>query len=380
MCNDSQEMSFIDERYYFARLAVTEGIGAVLAKKLVAYCGGAAAVYERNLKQLATIPGIGTQNIQHLFSQKAKEDAEQVMRDVERLGLRMIPYTDSDYPRRLVQCHDAPLLLFQKGRTDLNPAYALSVVGTRYATDYGKGFTDRFIEGLKDTGVVVVSGLAHGIDIQAHKAALRHGLPTIAVLAHGLDHIYPAVNRPTAKRMQEEGGSLLSEFVPGTPADKDRFPMRNRIIAGLSDATVVMESDKKGGSMITARMANDYARDVFALPGRVGDRYARGTNLLIRTDAAHLLESPKEFLKMMGWDERPKESASQASLFVELDQLERTLAEAMGTEPTPVDVIAARTDWPMSKVSAMLLSMEFKGLVRAMPGKRYTWTGGLVSA
>lgn len=358
---------------HFIRLSLIEGIGPVIAKKLIAHCGGVEEVFSASMKQLISIDGIGTNHAEKVRHSKTMEQAEEVLEALEKSEEKALTYLDKDYPRRLNACDDAPLILYVKGEVDLNVPFVLSIVGTRHATEYGKAMTEQFLEDLAPLKPLVVSGLAHGIDVTAHRAAMRYGCPTVGVLAHGLDMVYPAIHRKIARDMCRNGG-LLSEFNHGTRPDKERFPMRNRIVAGMSDVTVVMESDVSGGSLITARMANDYARDVFALPGRLTDRFSKGTNDLISRDAAHLLQSAEEFMKMMGWELRRKEENVQTSLFVELDPREKNLMAAMSKEPRSVDAISVESALPMSEVSALLLGLEFKGLVRALPGKRYATT------
>jgi len=355
---------------HFIRLSLIDGIGPINSKKLIAHRGGAEAVFKSSPKQLLSIEGIGPSHVDKILSAATGNKAEEMLRELEKTGHKAFTYLDPEYPRRLNNCEDAPLLLYMDGEAEMNQAFVLSIVGTRYATEYGKAVTEEFIEAISVLKPLVVSGLAHGIDVTAHKAAMRYGCPTIGVLAHGLDMVYPAIHRQIAKRMCDVGG-LLTEFPTGTRPEKERFPMRNRIVAGMSDATIVIESDVSGGSLITARMANDYARDVFALPGRTTDRFSRGTNDLIRRDAAHLLDSPEEFMKMMGWELAKKEEAVQTSLFVDLDPKEKNLVAAMSRDPRSVDIIAVESAMPMSEVSALLLGLEFKGMVRTFPGKRY---------
>jgi DNA processing protein len=355
---------------HFIRLSLIEGIGPVNAKKLIAHRGGAEEVFKSSRKQLLSIDGIGPSYVDKILSADTARAADALLETESKAGNNIFCYLDKAYPRRLNNCEDAPLLIFTQGEVDLNQAYVLSIVGTRHATEYGTRATEDFIKAISPLRPLIVIGLAHGIDVAAHKAAMRFDCPTVGVLAHGLDMVYPAIHRKVADRMCEQGG-LISEFPIGIKPDKERFPMRNRIVAGMSDATVVVESDVSGGSLITARMANDYARDVFAIPGRVTDRFSRGTNDLIRRDAAHLLDDPDEFMKMMGWELNKKEEVVQTSMFIELGSKEKSLVAALSKDPRSVDVIAVETAMPMSEVNAMLLGLEFKGMVRALPGKRY---------
>lgn len=355
---------------HFLRLSLLDGVGPVNARKLVAYCGGAEAVFAENKKGLCAIPGIGDKVAEVVLSQSTLDRAERELEWMRSEGVHAHSYLDADYPRRLTQCDDAPILLFYRGTPDLNPQRVLSIVGTRKATEYGRGFIHDFLREMRPYDPLILSGLAYGIDIIAHREALAHELRTVGVLAHGLDRVYPGAHRQTAHKMLERGG-LISEFVSGTKPDRERFPMRNRVVAGMCDATIVVESAARGGSMITAYLANEYNRDVFAVPGRVGDEYSEGCNLLIRNDVAHLLDNVEEFVKLMGWQQEESAAAAQTALFVDLRPEQEQLMTLLSTEPKTVDLITIESQLPMSKVSPMLLELEFMGLVRTLPGKQY---------
>jgi len=262
-------------------------------------------------------------------------------------------------------------MLYYKGNTDLNAQRVIAVVGTRNASDYGRHLCEQLIEGLVKSNVLIVSGLAYGIDSCAHRASLKEGLPTVGVLAHSLDRIYPYMNKGLAEKMLLQGG-LLTEFLSGTIPDRENFPRRNRIVAGMCDAVVVVESAKKGGALITADIANSYNRDVFAFPGRVGDVYSEGCNYFIRTNRAALLESADNIRYLMGWDDPKNKPSAQTKLFRDFSEDEEKIMSVLKlTQDIGIDDIMLNSELTASKVAAILLSFEFEGLVSALPGKRY---------
>jgi DNA processing protein len=268
-------------------------------------------------------------------------------------------------------CEDSPMMIYFKGKANLSQQRILSIVGTRMPSDYGKAMCEQIVKDLADQGVLIVSGLAYGIDTAAHRASLSVGLPTVAVLAHGLDQIYPYVNRPLAEKMTEKGG-LLTEFLSQTKLNRDYFPRRNRIIAGMADATLVIESATKGGALITAEIANSYNRDVFALPGRATDAKSSGCNLLIRNNKAALIQNAADICFMMGWDQSPQIFHIQQKLFTELNEQEKKVYEFLDTrKEADIDDIYLNSGLSAGKVAAILLKLEFDGLLRSLPGKRY---------
>lgn len=297
---------------------------------------------------------------------------------VETEGVRVLTPCDSGYPRRLWECVDAPLVLYARGEACLNARRVVSVVGTRRCTRYGQDLIHSFVHRLKELcpEVLVVSGLAYGVDIHTHRAALDEGNPTVAVLAHGLDQIYPRMHRDTAVRMLAQGG-LLTEFMAGTNADKRNFVQRNRIVAGISDVTVVVESANKGGSLITAGLANDYNREVMAFPGRVTDGCSAGCNSLIRANRAALITSAQDLVEMMGWEtEAERRSALargiQPELFPELSPEEQQVAQALqGSDKCHLNQLSLHTDLPISRLSGILFGLEMKGVVKMLPGGMY---------
>ena len=344
-------------------------------KKLIAYCGGAEAVFKESKKNLLLIPGIGSVIANSIVSQDLLSAAEFEMTFMDQNNIKPIYFLD-DYSFRLKQCGDAPILLYTQGTIDLNAKKIISIVGTRRATDYGKHSTERLIEGLSDfDDVLVVSGLAYGIDISAHKACLKYNVPTLAVLAHGLDRIYPQLHSQVSKEIQKQGG-LLSDFMSGTPPNRENFPKRNRIIAGLADATLVVEARKKGGALITADIANSYSRDVFAVPGRVGDVNSEGCNNLIRRNQAALVQSFADIGYLMNWDkEVPKNESKQGSLFLDLDRDEQEVMGILASkEKLNMDMIALQAKLSIPIIMQVLLQLELKGIVRNLPGNLYAKT------
>jgi DNA processing protein len=350
-------------------------VGDIVAKKLIAYCGSLEAVFSEKEKALAKIPGIGTLIASSISKSLKSKDifgiAEKEVEFNTKFGVRTIFFLDQDYPKRLIHCEDSPVTIFTLGNCNYNSTKIISIVGTRKATNYGKDFCKQLITDFKNSGIeiLVVSGLAYGIDIAAHKAAIDENIPTTGVLAHGLDKIYPAAHRKYAKQMILNGG-LITEFLTNTNPDKPNFVKRNRIIAGLADATIVVESDRKGGALITADIANSYNRDVFAIPGRINDKYSSGTNQLIKTNRAILAESATDIATFLGWESTFEKEATQSAFFTDFEPDELSLALLLEKEGNlPIDMLALLGKMPVSKVSATLLNMEFKSIVKCLPGK-----------
>jgi len=360
-----------EQQLYMIALTHVAGIGQVRARELVAYCGGPKEVFTKNKTELGRIPGIGTVVADAVIKSDVLKQAEQELLACERHGVRILTYMDKDYPQRLNHCADAPIVLYMKGNANLNPERTLSVVGTRNATAHGKEVTAKIIADLQSLNVTIVSGLAYGIDIAAHRAALKHGLPTIACLAHGLDQIYPSLHAGTAKEMLEQG-ALISEFQQGTKPDRENFPTRNRIVAGMTDATLVVEAGIKGGALITATLAADYNRDVFAVPGRTTDVFSEGCHKLIRENKASLVTSAHDIIAALNWDMvAPAIPTRQQRLLLGLTPEQEKMVEVLGETSLSVDQLAGRSGMSMSKVSGLLLEMEFEGIVRSLPGKVY---------
>ena len=357
------------------RIALTliDGVGDVLARQLISYCGSPEAVFREKKKNLERIPDIGPKTAAAISAFRDFERAEKELEFVRKHNIRMFYYQDEDYPHKLKNCYDAPLLLYFKGSADLNHNRMVAVVGTRNATEYGKDFVNGLIRELGDMKAIVVSGLAYGIDIAAHKACLQHGVETLGVIAHGLDRIYPGSHSTVARKMIGQGG-LVTEFNSGTDPDRENFPRRNRIIAGLSDAVIVVEAAKKGGALITAELANSYNRDVFALPGRIGDSYSEGCNMLIKSNRAALIQSAQDIRYIMGWDDEAgkKSKVIQKSLFNDLSDDEKMILQLLNAAgASQIDTIMIQTGMTQSKLASLLLSLEFAGCVRCLPGKLF---------
>ncbi len=360
-----------DSLLYQIALTLLPMVGDVNGKKLVAYCGGAEAVFKEKKSALLKIPGIGQATLNGILNHSVFQRAEKEINIIENNSYSAYFYTHPDYPTRLLNCEDGPIMLYGKGNLQMNVSRVLAVVGTRRATHYGKNICEKIIEGLVDKDILVVSGLAYGIDSCAHRQALLNNMQTIGVLGHGLDRLYPAQNRKLAESMLEDGG-LLTEFLSETIPDRENFPKRNRIVAGMCDAILVVESDRRGGALITAEIGNSYNRDVFAVPGRVGDLYSRGCNFLIRNHRAALAETADDIAYIMGWEDRHISQRQQTVLFTTLSKDEEMIMELMRHEsPMSVDHIAIKTKMAVSKVAAALLNLEFEGMVRSLPGKLY---------
>ena len=363
---------------YLVALGKIPGVGGVLTRFLISYAGSAQQVFKMPIGKLLKVPKVGEKIAKAIHQSDNIKDAEEELLWCEKEGIRLLTYLDSDYPQRLTRCHDAPILLFLKGNAKLNPQRSISIIGTRHASDYGKMVTEQIVEGLSSYGVTVISGLALGIDIAAHKAALKFNQPTFAVLGHGLDTIYPWQNKSIAEKMLAEGG-LISEYPSNTKPDRNNFPQRNRIVAGMSDATIVIESAVSGGAMITAEMSFSYNRDLFAIPGRWNDEYAQGCLKLIKENKAQLITSADDIAETLGWKKSdtkatPLEQLSiQRSLFESLDENEKMIANVMiKGQAIELDKLHYLCNLPLSTLSSTLLSLEFKGIVRSHPGKQFS--------
>ena len=357
---------------YEVALTLVPGIGDVNGKKLVAYCGGAEAVFREKKKSLSKIPGIGEKTVDSILSQDVLSRAERELDFADKHGMRILYYLNSDYPRRLQHCYDSPMVLYCSGYTDLNVAKIIGVVGTRNVTDYGKLMTDKVISDLVADEVLVVSGLAYGVDTCAHYASVKYGLKTAAVLAHGLHTIYPPVNRNLARKILDEGGCLLTEQISGTEPDRENFPKRNRIVAGMIDCLIVVESAAKGGALITAEIANTYDRDVFAFPGKIGDVYSEGCNKLIKENKANIMTDVEDLRYIMRWNEDKKVVAKQMRMFRNFSEDEQKVMDVFGNDNVIyLDKIITETTLSPTKIASILLSLEFDGVLTALPGKRY---------
>ncbi len=354
-------------------LSLLKGIGPINARNLVAYCGGVDPIFtDRKLKNtLAKVPGIGAKLIASITDRKVLAEAEKELAYVRKHGIRMMFYLDHEYPRRLKNCPDAPVLLYAKGPADLDHHHMVAIVGTRTPSDLGRKLCQELVEGLAEVNATIVSGLAYGIDIVAHRSAVKLDLPTIGCVAHGLDRLYPGEHAATAKEMLEHG-ALVTELPSGSPFAPGNFPARNRVIAGLSDCTVVIESGPKGGSLITADIANSYDREIFAYPGRPSDPRSEGCNALIQQNKAMLVTSPKDVITFMEWLPQANKKAVQASLFVDLLPEEQALVDIIKSKgKIAIDELCIESRLTQGKAASLLLNLEFNGVVRSLPGKMY---------
>jgi len=361
---------------YKIGITLIKGIGNNLAKNLIAYVGSVEGIFKETQQNLAKIPGIGEVLSTEIVSQNILPRAEQEIEFIEKNKIQALYFADRNYPFRLKECPDSPVMIYTKGNCDLNNGKFIGIVGTRNATETGKENCRNLINNLASAqpNSIIVSGMAYGVDICAHKTALDAGLPTIGVVGHGLDRIYPAAHRPTAVKMLQQG-VLLTEYLSQTTPDRPNFVQRNRIIAGLCDAIVVVESASRGGALITAEMANDYNRDVFAFPGRITDEWSTGCNALIKKNKASLIESADDILQFMNWEKQNSTDAPtiQTTLFVDLSDEEQEIASTLRQHPDGIQVneLAIQMTKPFSKISSALLQMEFKGIVKCLPGGMY---------
>jgi DNA processing protein len=356
---------------YQIALTLLPDVGPVSQKRLIAFCGNVEDIFREKKKFLLRIPGIHRKMVDSIINQQVLDRATEEVAFIQRNKVRPLFYLSPHYPERLKHCADSPVMLYFKGECDLNPSRVIAVVGTRRPSRYGLQQCEALMEGLAGYGVLVVSGLAYGIDACAHQQALRSALPTVGVLAHGLDRIYPPVHRKMASSMMERGG-LLTDYLNGTNPDRQNFPSRNRIVAGMVDAVVVIESGPKGGALITADIANSYSRDVFAIPGRNTDPASEGCNLLINNNKAGILLGAAHLAKMMGWDDEKPVKQRQRELFIDLTEEEEQIVMVVKEHNEPViDKVSLLSGLTVSRTAALLLGLELKGIVRCLPGKKY---------
>ena len=359
-----------DELVAQLALELIPGVGSKGIKQLTSYCGSASSVFKTPKSKLLKVPGVGETMANLVLTYRPFSEAETIIKAGEKQGIDILHYTNSRYPNRLKQILDAPNILYFKGNGDLNPKKSIAVVGTRKTSEYGRRITDQLISDLSAFDVTVTSGLAYGIDIQAHRAALKHKIPTLAVLAGGLDRLYPSTHKKYAEEMCMNGG-ILSESIPGTKPDPHLFPARNRIIAGMTDATIVVEAAEKGGALITAHQADSYDRVVFAVPGNIGSEYSIGTNRLIASQKALIYTGIQDLIYHLGWElEGPKPSSRELP---DLSNDEQIIYETLQAknEAMEIDIIALQSQLSINQVASNLLSLEFKNLVKSLPGKKY---------
>lgn len=347
-------------------------VGPVLARQLISYCGSIEAVFSESKRTLKAIPGIGEEIAsQVVHSKNAMLAADEELKLIEKENIRYVFFHDNDYPSRLRHQPDSPLVLYYKGNVNLNPERSIAIVGTRKPTVYGKSVTQEIVEALASYDVTMFSGLAYGIDITAHKHCLEHNVPTIGVMGSGMGTIYPDAHAGVAKKMMENGG-IVTEFNFHTGPDAVNFPMRNRIVAGICDALVVIESGVKGGSMITAQLANDYNKDVFAIPGRKIDRSSSGCNHLIKTQQAHLVETGEDIVNLMSWNRKTKQQSFQTDLFADMSATEKEIYRLiLDGGAKDIDTLAYESKSTPGELASVLLMLEFKGAIKSLPGKKY---------
>lgn len=357
---------------YTLALQHIPNIGDITAKRLISHCGSAEAVLKEKRQNLQKIDGIGSVILDSLFKPHHLKEAEKEIRFIEDNNIQVFYFEGDDYPEKLKHCIDGPILLFQSGKVNLKKQRLISIVGTRKITTNGIAFCENLVETLKPFNPVIISGFAYGTDITAHKAAIKNNLQTVACLAHGLDQIYPKAHKKYMVDMEKNGG-FFTDFWSTDNFDRNNFLKRNRIIAGLSEATIVIESAQKGGSLVTADIANSYNRDVFAVPGRTTDNQSLGCNNLIKQQRAHMLTTPLDVPYILNWElEDAKKPAIQKQLFIELDATEKVIYNYLKeNEKQQLDIIAINCNLPIFKVASILLTMELKGVVRPLPGKLF---------
>lgn len=361
-----------EEVLHVLALKLTPGIGDILAKQLISYCGSAKAIYAERKGTLAKIPNIGLKTIHAILVDDFLAKADRILDDCIKRGISIVPYFHADYPQHLKLVNDSPLLIYTKGKVAFPKNKIVSIVGTRKATEYGKQITEKIVEELIAYQAVVVSGLAYGIDVAAHRAALKAGLPTVAVLAGGLDSIYPAAHKRTANEMLESGG-WVSEYPPGTQPEMHNFPARNRVIAGMAEAVIVVEAASKGGALITANIAYSYNREVFAVPGTLEHEYSSGCNALIRSQRANIYTGIKDLEYLLGWEPGDQTAGKKPVDLSQYSADEQKIMNALyeAKSGLQLDELSWRTQISINETVSYLLNLEFNGLLKSLPGKRY---------
>jgi DNA processing protein len=361
-----------DEILYQLALTFVDDVGPKTARMLLSHFGSARAILRAPAKELKGVGGMGEVRAKACKDDTVFRKAEEELAFIQKNAIRTLFINDKEYPSRLRDCEDAPMMLFYQGTAPLNAEKMVAIVGTRKNTDYGLRATEALVEGLQAQGdIVVVSGLAYGIDAIAHRKCVQIGIPTVGVVAHGLDRIYPPANKTLAKDMLANGG-VLTEFPSGTTPDRTNFPLRNRIVAGLSDVTVVVESDEKGGAMITGYVAASYNREVAAFPGRVFDTKSDGPNKLIRKNIASLITGAQDLMDVMGWAGARPSKRDQQQLFSQLSEDEQRITSVLqGKDGLHADELMLQTGLTTAQIGALLLQMEMAGIVKALPGKMF---------
>ena len=360
-----------EELKYQIALTLVNGIGAVQARLLLDHFETAENIFKAKKRDLGLIEGIGEFRASQIKAFDCFKEAEDEIAFIEKHHIQPLSITNKDYPQKLLHCYDAPTMLYYRGSTSLNSHKSISIIGTRTNTDYGKQITEKIIDELQQHNVIIVSGLAFGIDAIAHKASVKNQLPTVGVLAHGLDSIYPAQHKSLAKEMLLNGG-LLTEFRKNTKADKHNFPRRNRIVAGMTDATIIIESSEKGGSIITAELAYNYNRDVFAVPGKITDSKSAGCLKLIQQNKAALFTTVEQMLEELGWQQKSQNIKKQRELFIELSEDEKIVVDIIKEKDSVgIDEIYLKSNLSSSSVASAILTLELQNVLICMPGKMY---------
>jgi DNA processing protein len=356
---------------YALALQAVPNIGDITAKKLIHHCGSPEAVFKESKTALSKIKGISQRSIKNIYDSTHLKAAEKELVFMEKESIQGLYFENPNYPFKLKHCIDGPIVLFQKGKIDWENQPVISIVGARKITTYGLAQCEKIIESLSVFNPIIVSGFAYGTDIAAHKAALKHQLQTVGCMAQGLQHTYPKQHLKYRNKIEKQGG-FVTDFWSTAPMDPSNFLRRNRLIAGLSEATIVIESAEKGGSLVTAAMAFDYNREVFALPGRMTDSQSQGCLNLIKTKNAHLVSTPADIPYILNWSLETQKKIVQKKLFVELDSDEKIIYNYLKKEEkTALDVIAIACEMPTSKAAYLLLNLELKGVCRPLPGKEF---------
>jgi DNA processing protein len=353
------------------RLQKCKAIGDILAKKLIVNVGDVQQIFKEKAATIQKINGIGSYVLKHLFDSKNIELATQELAYIKNNNIGYSYFLEDTHPIHLKHCIDAPILFFKDGNINFNNNKIISIVGTRNMSSYGRDFCNKLIDEIAQYNPIIVSGFAYGVDICAHKAAVKNKLQTIAVLAHGFEQIYPKVHKKYINQVNENGG-FLTEFWHEEQPLRENFLRRNRIVAGISTATVIIESAEKGGSLVTADIANSYNKDVFALPGRASDIFSKGCNNLIKNNQAHLLTAPSDIVKMLNWDIEKASKPIQQQLFLELNENEQKIVAFLHEKGQQLfDIISIETNIPVYQLSSILLQMELKGILKPLPGKMF---------
>ena len=360
-----------EDLLYAMALQHIPNLGDTTSKKLITKLGNAKNVFQEKRSNLLKIDGIGQVRIQELNESKHLKAAEAELRFIEDNNIQVHYFQDKNYPEKLKHCLDGPIIIFSKGNIDLYKKRIISIVGTRKISAHGVSFCEEFIENLAVLDPVIISGFAYGVDITAQKAAVKNNLQTVSCLAHGLNQIYPRSHKKYMPEIEQNGG-FFTDFWSTDNFDRNNFLKRNRIIAGLSEATIVIESAEKGGALVTADIANSYDREVFAVPGRPTDKYSIGCNNLIKAQRAHILTSVADIVYILNWELNEKQPSVQKQLFVELEKDEQKIFDFLKSSgKTELDLLALNCQFPTFKTASLLLNMELKGAIRPLPGKLF---------